>query len=157
MLAATSLVAGMARKPPVGPEWCCAPLGLSSSITRYRWLHARPPSVPHSLYDRPRHSSWISELFFCCRRGSHHAFSQTLACLIQWTPSYFLLPLRNAYFYLNEHVLQSTVEWLMGSPAGFQMNKNLAKFVGKSLPVILRLNGHDCRDRAPRNPSLPLS
>ncbi|KAF4678348.1 hypothetical protein FOL47_000077 [Perkinsus chesapeaki] len=69
--------------------------------------------------------------------GLDIAVGLTLAAFIWSTPSYFLLPLRRAYFYLNEHFLQSLVEWLMGSPAGFQMNKNLAKFVGTiSLTVI---------------------
>ncbi|KAF4686737.1 hypothetical protein FOZ60_004928 [Perkinsus olseni] len=52
--------------------------------------------------------------------GLDIAVGLTLAAFIQSTPSYFLLPLRRAYFYLNEH-----------------MNKNLAKFVGTiSLTVV---------------------
>ena len=45
-------------------------------------------------------------------------------------PNSIFKPIQNAYLYLNKHVLQSVVSWLMGSPAGFQMNRNLVVFLG---------------------------
>ena len=60
-----------------------------------------------------------------------------IALIIFYRPHAIFEPIQRAYLYLNNHILQSVVSWLMGSPAGLQMNRNLVVFLGTvSLTVV---------------------
>jgi hypothetical protein len=60
-----------------------------------------------------------------------------VALIIFYKPHAIFEPIQKAYLYLNNHILQSVVSWLMGSPAGLQMNRNLVIFLGTvSLTVV---------------------
>jgi phosphatidylinositol glycan class Q protein len=60
-----------------------------------------------------------------------------IAVTILYKPHAIFEPIQKAYLYLNNHILQSVVSWLMGSPAGLQMNRNLVVFLGTvSLTVV---------------------
>lgn len=50
--------------------------------------------------------------------------------ILLYYPHTIFKPIQSAYLYLNKHVLQSVVSWLMDSPAGLQMNRNLVVFLG---------------------------
>lgn len=64
-------------------------------------------------------------------------FGILTAVIIFYKPHAIFEPIQKAYLYLNNHVLQSVVSWLMGSPAGLQMNRNLVMFLGTvSLTVV---------------------
>ena len=64
-------------------------------------------------------------------------FGAFTAFLLIYRPHAIFEPIQKAYLYLNNHVLQSVVSWLMGSPAGLQMNRNLVIFLGTiSLTVV---------------------
>jgi phosphatidylinositol glycan class Q protein len=64
-------------------------------------------------------------------------FGILIAVLILYRPHAIFEPIQRAYLYLNNHILQSVVSWLMGSPAGLQMNRNLVVFLGTvSLTVV---------------------
>lgn len=64
-------------------------------------------------------------------------FGLLSAILLIYRPHAIFEPIQKAYLYLNNHVLQSVVSWLMGSPAGLQMNRNLVMFLGTiSLTVV---------------------
>lgn len=64
-------------------------------------------------------------------------FGVLTACIIIYSPHSLFKPIQRAYVYLDNHVLQSVVSWLMGSPAGLQMNRNLVIFLGTiSLTVV---------------------
>lgn len=64
-------------------------------------------------------------------------FGVLTACIIIYSPHSLFKPIQRAYLYLDNHVLQSVVSWLMGSPAGLQMNRNLVIFLGTiSLTVV---------------------
>ena len=64
-------------------------------------------------------------------------FGAFAAFLLIYRPHAIFEPIQKAYLYLNNHVLQSVVSWLMGSPAGLQMNRNLVIFLGTiSLTVV---------------------
>lgn len=64
-------------------------------------------------------------------------FGVAAALLLIYRPHAIFKPIQRAYLYLNNHVLQSVVSWLMGSPAGLQMNRNLVIFLGTiSLTVV---------------------
>lgn len=64
-------------------------------------------------------------------------FGALTACIIIYSPHSLFKPIQRAYLYLDNHVLQSVVSWLMGSPAGLQMNRNLVIFLGTiSLTVV---------------------
>lgn len=59
------------------------------------------------------------------------------AWLLCYRPEVFFVPIQRAYLYLNNEVLQSVVAWLMDSPAGLQMNRNMVVFLGTiSLTVV---------------------
>ncbi len=59
------------------------------------------------------------------------------AWFLCYRPEVFFVPIQRAYLYLNNEVLQSVVAWLMGSPAGLQMNRNMVVFLGTiSLTVV---------------------
>jgi phosphatidylinositol glycan class Q protein len=53
-----------------------------------------------------------------------------IAMLVMHHPRAIFSPLERAYVYLNHGMLQSVVSWLMGSPVGLQMNRNLVLFMG---------------------------
>jgi hypothetical protein len=53
-----------------------------------------------------------------------------IAWLVMHHPHAIFSPLDRAYVYLNHGMLQSVVSWLMGSPVGLQMNRNLVLFMG---------------------------
>jgi phosphatidylinositol glycan class Q protein len=60
-----------------------------------------------------------------------------VALIITYDPKTVFDPIRTSYLYLNNNLLQTVVAWLMGSPAGFQMNRNLVVFLGTiSLTVV---------------------
>jgi phosphatidylinositol N-acetylglucosaminyltransferase subunit Q len=59
------------------------------------------------------------------------------AWLLFYRPEVFFVPIQRAYVYLNNEILQSVVAWLMDSPAGLQMNRNMVVFIGTiSLTVV---------------------
>lgn len=59
------------------------------------------------------------------------------AWFLFYRPQVFFVPIQRAYMYLNNEVLQSVVGWLMDSPAGLQMNRNMVVFLGTiSLTVV---------------------
>jgi hypothetical protein len=53
-----------------------------------------------------------------------------IALLVVHHPDAIFSPLDRAYVYLNHGMLQSVVSWLMDSPVGLQMNRNLVLFMG---------------------------
>lgn len=53
-----------------------------------------------------------------------------IAVLVIHHPHAIFSPLDRAYVYLNHGMLQSVVSWLMNSPVGLQMNRNLVLFMG---------------------------
>lgn len=64
-------------------------------------------------------------------------FGCLTAFVLIHSPHSVFKPIQRAYLYLDNHVLQSVVSWLMGSPAGLQMNRNLVIFLGTiSLTVV---------------------
>ena len=58
------------------------------------------------------------------------AIGVCIALLVMHHPHAIFSPLDRAYVYLNHGMLQSVVSWLMGSPVGLQMNRNLVLFMG---------------------------
>ncbi len=106
---------------------------MSQFVLRYRifasWLdlYARQRDAPTvNERNRIRMSllSSISIVLFDLTIGI------CIALLVMHHPDAIFSPLERAYVYLNHGMLQSVVSWLMGSPVGLQMNRNLVLFMG---------------------------
>ena len=109
--------------------------------TRLRWAY-----LPTHIISAFRGTRKLPSLVFASLKGDSwasmdlkgrlvlHAVDLLLGVAAAWLIIFYPEPIVNVfsnfYFYLNRVLLTDLVHWLTGSPAGLQMNKNLASFLG---------------------------
>ena len=113
---------------------------LSQIVFRYRvirsWslLHERQKNEKDSVQKRRIQISLYTSMSIVL---TDMLFGFFAALVLTYHPHFLYSPIQRAYLYLNNGILQTVVSWLMGSPAGFQMNRNLVIFMGTiSLTVV---------------------